>query len=445
MSIYMKTIFITIRDGEISKNILRSSVFPLLKEKCQIVLFVTKNKVEYFRKELAAATVFVETIPDSTFPRLERWFENIFLYSLHTGSILVKIDYSYFAGGSLWGRLIKRILWFFGQFYVYRQGVRFLYRLIPDRSFLQHFKKYQPVLVLAANLIANEDLRLIKAARFFGIKSVGMPKGWDNFTLKTFLGVAPDWLLVPTPLMKSDAIKFLDYPAGRITVTGFPRFDVYADRSKILPREQFLKSLGLDPNKKTILYAGAGDQLAPHDEEVLRDLLSKTSAQVIVRPHPKYHYRSEIIRPSSNWVLDRPGRVVGAKEGDFEFEEEDMTHLLNTLVHCDLLIHTASTLGIEAAFFDKPSISIAFDGDAHPRPERSVARYYKYVHLKRVAATGGMKIANNFQELLDYTDQYLKNPSLDRAKRKILIEENVGIIDGRAGKRIADFVLTELQ
>ena len=111
----MKTIFITIRDGEVSKNILLSSVFSLLKEKTKIVLLVAKNKLDYFTKNYAVSNVFIEVIPDPTLPRLEDWFQRVFLYSLHTKSILVKIEFSYFSGGNFLGRFAKKALWFFGQ------------------------------------------------------------------------------------------------------------------------------------------------------------------------------------------------------------------------------------------------------------------------------------------------------------------------------------------
>lgn len=446
----MKTIFITVSDGEVSKNILRSNIFRLLKAHAHIILFVNKNKLEYFQAKFASPTVIIEPIPRPTFPRIEEVFSDIFLFSLHTKSILVKIEYFYFSGGHMPGRLIKKLLWFFGEFYWYRQLVRFIYKLIPDRSFHAYFNKYKPSLIFAANLISNEDARILKAAQNFGVRSVGMPKGWDNLTLKTFLGVFPDLLLVQTELIKNDAINFLDYPDDKIEVVGFSKFDIYLTKPKIT-REEFLVSIGLDPKKKTILYAGAGDQLAPHDEEILQDLLEvidsgniATPVQVLVRPHPKYIYRSEIIKQSKTWILDRPGKLIDSKQGNFEFEGGDIERLVDSLFFCDVLIHTASTLGIESAIFNKPSISIAFDGNAILPDELSVKRYYSYIHLKRVIDGGGMKVAYNFNELINYLNNYLLNPKLDSEERRRMVFENAYNIDGLASKRISDFILKQL-
>jgi hypothetical protein len=445
-----KTIFITIRDGEVAKNILLSGVYPSLQDHARIVIFVPQKKVSYFQKKFTAPNFYVEAIPRASFPRVEEAFSDLFLYSLHTKSIWTKIENSYFSGGSTTGRVVKKSLWYFGQWYFFRWFWRATYHFIPDHSFDRFFATYSPDLVFAANLIANEDVRLLKAARRFKITSVGMPKGWDNLTLKTFISVFPDWLLVQTELMKSDALS-LDYPENRIVVVGFPKFDVYTKRELLIPREEFFKKLGLDPAKKTTLYAGAGDQLAPYDEEILRDFLAVVAAgkfgvplQLIVRPHPKYHYRKEIIPASPDWVYDRPGTIVGTTEDDFEFEEKDIAHLMNSLAYCDLLIHTASTLGVEATIFDKPSIVISFDGSRRLPLALSSARYYQYVHYARVVAVGGMKVANSFDELVTYAGEYLLRPEIDQEGRARIFALNVEPFDGNAGKRVSEFLLAKL-
>lgn len=442
----MRTVFLTVSDGEVAKSIFQSDVFLHLKDHVRLVCFVHKNKFDYFSSRYADNTVDICTNPPADRPWLEEYFSDIFLYSLHTRSIAVKIEHSYFSGGTLLGRLVKYALWSLGAFLTYRRFFRSVYFLIPDRSYDEFFKKYKPDLVFAANLTSMDDARLLKAAHRFGVRSIGMPKGWDNLTLKTFLPVFPDKLLVQTELMKKDAVA-LDFPEERIRVTGFPKFDVYKTAPSTDGRRAFMQKLGLNPDRKLILYAGAGDQLARYDEEILARLLVaieegkiQGEPQVLVRPHPKYIYRSEKIPARAFWVLDRPGRVVGKSMADFEFERDDVEHLKASLAYADVLIHTASTLGVEASIFDKPAITIAFDGDAHPPPALSVARYYQYEHLDRVIATGGMPQAHSFEELVALTNDYLNNPSRDAGGRTRIVEENsFGI--GSAGRRVASEVL----
>lgn len=436
-------------DGEVSKGILHTDIYPLLSEKVRIVFLVSKNKADFFATQITGDSI-IEIMPTADSPRLEEWLLDLFLFSVPTESIKVKIEYTRALGGSLAAKYIKYLLWFAGHVRLYRALCRLVYQLLTDRSLNALFEKYNPELVFAANLTSLEDARLIKAAHRRGVPSVGMPKGWDNLTLKTLLPVFPDVLLVQTPVMKRDAEK-LDYPPDKISVVGFPKFDVYADTSLLKSREEFMRALKLDPTKKMILYAGAGDVLAPHDEEVLAALLQAIESgrvlgepQVVVRPHPKYLYRIEIIPPKSFWAYDRPGTVVGPRAMDFEFNKSDIDHLMNSLFHADLLIHTASTLGIESAIFDRPTITIGYDGDTKPVHAYSTARYYDYEHYARVIATGGMHVAHSTDELISFTNQYLRDPAKDREGRRQIVDENTYKVGG-AGKRVAEAILSVLR
>lgn len=428
-------------DGEVSKSILYTDVYARLREQYRIVFLVHPKKIKYFRTALDGE-VYVEEMPHAQSKFLQEIFLDLMLFSVPTRSITVKIEHAYYAGGSWFGRFLKYTLWQLGHVRLFRQQCRFLYQNVPDSSFEKLFQQYKPSLVFAANLTSTDDARLIKVARKHGIFTVGMPKGWDNLTLKTLLPIFPDRLLVQTPLLQRDA-EALDYPPEQIVLTGFPKFDTYADKSDIPTREEFMRSLGLDPSTKLIVYAGAGDMLAPQDEEVLANFLDAIDRgevlgrpSVIVRPHPKYVYRDDVLPKKDFWVLDRPGAVVGERLMDFEFRREDILHLKASLWHADLVIHTASTLGVEASILNKPSITIGYEPRTVPGA-LSTARYYHYEHYERVIKTGGMKVARSNQELVRYTNEYLGDASLDSVGRQIIVEENAYRIDGQAGERVA--------
>lgn len=443
----LKTVLVSVSDGEVAKSFFHSDIFPQLRSRLRLVLLVHRNKLKYFQDTYASENVVIREMPRTNSPGIEELFNDIFLYSLHTNSILIKIDHSYFSGGTRIGREIKRLLWFCGQFRLYRRLFRALYSVLPDSSFETMFNEFKPDLVFAANLISSEDARLIKYARKRGVQSIGMPKGWDNLTLKTFLPQVPDTLLVQTHLMKADAIA-LDVPPSKVEVVGFPKFDIYAHATPSSSREAFMRSFGLDPARKLILYAGAGAQLAPYDEDILAQLLHSIESlavqgrpRVIVRPHPKYMYRSEILPKADFWVLDKPGKSVGTHAADFEFERTDVEHLRDSLMHCDVLVHTASTLGVEAAIFDKPSISIGYEDTVVPQA-LSTNRYYGYEHLSRVVKTGGMPVVRSFDELVEKLNKYLSEPSSDADGRRRIVGENAEPLGG-SGSRVAQAILDQ--
>lgn len=301
MSGRKKTVWITMSDGEVSKNILQTDVFSQLRERVHTVFLVHRRKVDFYRKLFSDDTVSVVAMPPAPSAFLEELWNDLFLYSVPTESVRVKILYSHASGGSYAGKLIKMFLWLCGHVRFYRWLSRIVFRVVPDHSFDALIAAYPPDLVFAANLTSLEDARLLKAALQFRIPTIGMPKGWDNLTLKTFLPVFPDRLLVQTNPMRTDALK-LDVCPESIQVVGFPKFDIYAEGEKVTSREEFMLRIGFDPKRPLILYAGAGDQLAPHDEEILARLIQVIDdglipgqPQILVRPHPKYVYKIETL------------------------------------------------------------------------------------------------------------------------------------------------------
>jgi CDP-glycerol glycerophosphotransferase (TagB/SpsB family) len=137
--------------------------------------------------------------------------------------------------------------------------------------------------------------------------------------------------------------------------------------------------------------------------------------------------------------------MLTEKRGSWEFLDEDVVHLLNSLAYTDILISTASTLNLEAAILDKPLISIAFDGTHVVAPALSTARYYGYEHLEPLVRLRGMKLATSRKELIDQVAAYIADPSRDREERKRIVDEVVWRADGKAGERVAHHIMNVLE
>ena len=447
----MKTIFITVFDGAASKNILRTDVFRVLKQHYRIVLFVPPQKLEFYREQFGESGVDFELSPPATYPTFERRYHVVALDSLHTDTVNIKIRHDYAKRGNFPKMIFKFLLWQIGRFKTYHRLMRFLYARVPDHSFDMFFEKYKPVGVFVPNMISNEDFRLVKAAKRRGLKVIGMPKSWDNFTGKTFFNTFPDFVMVQNQVMYEQAQQLFQYPKERMTIVGFPPFDVYERKEELRPRSEFLQKLGLDPAKKTILYGAAGHQIGPNDEEVLNILIRgidadpelRKTVQILVRPHPKYIFQENKMEKRPFVIVDYPGRDITEKKSSWEFDDDDIAHLTNSIRHADVLITTMSTLNLEGAIFDRPLISIGFDGDKKIPYALSTARYYKYEQTQPLVKSGGMPVAYSAEELLSLVRGYLANPSKDAEGRKRIIERMVGTVGGR-GKRVAEIVVEKI-
>ena len=126
------------------------------------------------------------------------------------------------------------------------------------------------------------------------------------------------------------------------------------------------------------------------------------------------------------------------------FTDKDILHLANSIYHTAITINTESTMTLDAAALDKPVILIGFDGNQKLPYWSSVIRNYDREHLKALLETGGAKLAHNLEELIEYINQYLKNPNMDAYGRELLRDKLLYKFDGNSSKRVVDAVVSML-
>jgi len=141
------------------------------------------------------------------------------------------------------------------------------------------------------------------------------------------------------------------------------------------------------------------------------------------------------------FILTRIGTYPREHLSSWEFEDRDIVHLINCLYHSNIVINTASTMTIESCIFNKPVISIAFDGYKKRNYWTSVRRFCDYNHYSNLIKAGGVRVAKNPEELLVLINEYLANPELDNKGRKRIVEEQLYKLDGKSGERIGNFLL----
>ena len=92
-------------------------------------------------------------------------------------------------------------------------------------------------------------------ARRHGISVVHLVGNYDHLTSKGYRGGPIDHLLVWGPAMRDDAIFYQGIAPEKIRMVGSIRYNA-VHREIRLSREEFFSACGLDPAKKTILFAG---------------------------------------------------------------------------------------------------------------------------------------------------------------------------------------------
>ena len=131
----MKTIFLTIFDGAISKNILRTDVYRMLCRHYRLIIFVPEAKLEYYKQAFVHPNVVFEVSPPPSRGEFEKRFNALSLHSLHTETVRRKILNYYARDKNLVSLSYKFLLWQLGRFHFVHRIMRFAYALVPDTSF----------------------------------------------------------------------------------------------------------------------------------------------------------------------------------------------------------------------------------------------------------------------------------------------------------------------
>ena len=162
--------------------------------------------------------------------------------------------------------------------------------------------------------------------------------------------------------------------------------------------------------------------------------------RLMVRPYVGLR-EIELEKKKYEKLMQKPDIIFNWRTNDENSEnKKDFTSML---YYSSLIISVFSTTAIEAALFDKPIITLGFDGYSKQPYHKSIARLERLSHFKHVLDTGSVRVARSFRELEELASLYLKNPELDKDKREILTKKMCYMADGHASERIAEFILNK--
>ncbi len=456
----MKTIFLSNFHPFVTKNILNSGVLDNLAKKARVVLFVFKDKENYFRDIYQKDNVIVEGIDlnqeirsgrNKFFIRMAEWLLDTNVMKFHKMEALKKVGNRpkyYFS------LVFTKI---FAPITPFKKFIRWLdYKLNNPRPFQVYFDRYNPDIVFVTDVFNDSDSILLKNTKYLGIKTVAMLRSWDNTTAVGYLRFIPDKLIVHNEVMKKDMLRYHNISENIICLSGIPQFEKYLEM-KPSPRDDFYKKIGADPNKRLILFAPAGHFFIDTDWQtcqILKDLYKEKKipqdVQFIIRLHPFLPVDLSKFVPDENFIIDAPGPAKpsqlekGKKEGELD-NETFFQHIFDSLHYSSLIINSMSSIIIDVSIFDKPLITINFDGWEKPKDVpflRSLPRRWRFEENQISWMSFGMTpLVKNKEELAEWINKYLDDPSLDSDKRKVFKQAYCWKFDGKAAEKIASYVL----
>lgn len=304
------------------------------------------------------------------------------------------------------------------------------------RSQLKH---HNPDLVIALPLVNadSKENEYIKAALDLGIPCVYSMYSWDNIASKGTFQSRPDFNIVWNKPLAEELARVHDVQADRIFVSGAPRFDslVESGAGYILPREEFCRIAGINPEKKFILYVGstflvnsefkkALNEDAPALEiaDAFQKYPETKDVNVLFRPHPTNAGTGKDIQKQQ-----RKNVSVYPVHGEFPDTEEKRRMFYNSIQHSIAVVGINTTAFLEASALDKPCITFV---------TKEFGETQQLPHFHHLADGDFLETANGAEGVAEIVGRIVKGADARSSQRHAFVKNFLKSIE--PGKSAAE-------
>ncbi|MCD4743140.1 MAG: hypothetical protein K8R67_11760 [Desulfobacteraceae bacterium] len=282
--------------------------------------------------------------------------------------------------------------------------------------------------------------------RLRGIPTIGNVFSWDHpFHSHPS---RPDQLTCWSAFMRDNLVDIGGFLPEQIEIIGAPGFDPYSDPDGKWTRQEFCDKIGLDPDRPILLFATLGQMMPLWDEtgtfraflEALDNAALPGPPQVVLRLHPvSVDYYFDEFRGRKDIVFSRYSRYC---PGMRWCPSRDETILAGNLMrHADVCISPGSTITIEAAIFDVPTIVPTFNPIMSEEYEQFFKKNWLQKHFRFIVEENTIALVNSSDELITAVRRALDDRTWLAQGRKKIRDYVIGPLDGRATERLAGVVV----
>ncbi len=357
---------------------------------------------------------------------------------------------------------LRLLIWLMRRSHLLRNlVVRAQNRFTPN-IYADLFEKYQPELVVARTPGWRMDRYILREAASKGVRTVAAIAGWDNPSSYNLSGAPMDHITCWSEIQKEELVLGSDWDPQRVNISGIPAYDGYFLRSWLIPRDEYFRQHGLDPQRKLLSYACSFETLHPNfpNMAAIIELVNHNEltepCQLLIRFHPNHfikgsRFEAERLR-TVEYVKDMPlvhiVEPVSLGGGLGHYSGEDMPEKASMMAYTDVFLTVYSTMVVETAIHDKPIISVTIDTpggwnmkDVYSLPLTAIGDWPTH---QRFRQSGAGRVAANKEQVRQLVNHYLKDPAADTEKRRKFIQDECTFTDGSAGRRTGLYLLNLL-
>jgi hypothetical protein len=325
------------------------------------------------------------------------------------------------------------------------------------------FDSRPPDLVVASTPGWRMDRYLLREARTRGIPTAAGIVGWDNPSSYSIPGSRVDYVTCWSDLQKEELVLGSDWRPERVNVGGIPSYDGYFRKQWLLPRDEYFRLHGLDPDRKLLSYACSFVSFSPNLQniEALARMVASEAlrqpSQLLVRLHPNHFWDVDLFVEERERIRRLAREVphvhvvepvpLGGELG--YYSGEDMPEKASMLAHSDVFLTVYSTMVVEAAVHDRPIVSACIDAPHGWNRRRKyslpLSRIGDWPTHDRFRRAGAGRVALDERQLRQAIDDYLSDPGADGPARRAFLEREITYTDASAGRRTGEYLLHLLE
>jgi len=275
---------------------------------------------------------------------------------------------------------------------IYDRYVRsgLLNRLEANPSLEEVIGQERPKLVIfAVTGVESTGYELIKLSRRHEFQTFFLVNGWDNLSSKTVFGALPDYMGLWGRQSREDAGRIHGLPENRGFLLGCARYEPYFSKH------------GQDGSPFPFRYAIFAGATTPCDELTSLRLLDAELARagirdlkIVYRPHPWRDKRlcDDLFKPDEfrHTILDpqlEESYYASKRTNQESVSSKTMPRLdyyPKLLNNSSFVISPMSSMSLEAALYNVPSIILAHDDGIHKMPNSLVAKFRHFDGTRQV-------------------------------------------------------------
>jgi CDP-glycerol glycerophosphotransferase (TagB/SpsB family) len=304
------------------------------------------------------------------------------------------------------------------------------------------------------------DRYLLREATRQHTPTAAVVVGWDNPSSYSIRGAPVDFITCWSEVQKDELVLGSDWPPERVNIGGIPSYDGYFRKQWQMTRHDYFQLHGLDPNRKLLSYAASFVSFSPNFQNVnaLAQLVASDSlvapSQLLVRLHPNHFWDNHLFAAEREKIRqlakDLPHVHVvepvplGGSLG--YYSGEDMPEKASMMAHSDVFLTVYSTMVVETAIHGRPIVSACIDAPGGWNIPRKyslpLSEIGNWPTHDRFRISGFGRIAMDERELREAINFYLEAPDADAEKRQAFIRRECTFLDGSAGKRTGEYLLS---